>query len=144
MKAFFHVKCKPHKWQAQQGVALIELALILPLFLSLTFSVITYGLALYNQAVITNASREAARAGVMFTVPAASDADIVATALDYCAKNLVTLSGASTPQVQLDYADGRKPGDPLTVSILYPYTGLAFAPGPTSFLLRARATMRFE
>lgn len=144
MRAFFHVTFKVSNPKAQQGLALIELALVLPFFLSLVFGVITYGLALYNQAVITNASREAARAGVMFTVPAASDADIVATALDYCAENLVTLSEPSTPEVQLDYAEGRKPGDPLTVNIHYAYTGLAFAPGPTSLLLHARATMRFE
>ncbi len=144
MKAVFHVRCKQHKSQAQQGLALIELALVLPFFLSLIFAVITYGLALYNQAIITNASREAARAGVMFTVPAASDAEIVATALDYCAKNLVTLSSTRVPEVQLDYASGRKPGDPLTVSIRYSYTGLSFALGTTSLLLHARSTMRFE
>lgn len=144
MRAIFHVTFKARHQKAQQGVVLIELALVLPLFLALTFGVITYGLALYNQAIITNASREAARAGVMFTVPAASDAEIIETALSYCAENLVTLSGSTVPQVHVDYAAGRKPGDPLTVRISYAYTGLAFAPGPTSLLLQARATMRFE
>ncbi len=128
----------------QRGMAVLELAIILPFFLALIFGGISYGIALYNQAVITNASREAARTGVVFKVPVASDSEIIQTALDYCEHNLVTFGAAATPQVHVDYSSGRQSGAPLTVSIEYAFKGIAlgtlFNPGT----LNARATMSFE
>ena len=43
-----------------------ELAIILPLLLIVLFGIIEFGLILYDKAVITNSSREGARAGVVF------------------------------------------------------------------------------
>jgi Flp pilus assembly protein TadG len=51
--------------QALQGAAVIEFALILPLLLLLLIGGIDMSLALYDKAVITNASREGARAGIV-------------------------------------------------------------------------------
>ena len=47
----------------QKGSVVVEFALIFPLLLFIVFSIIECSLALYDKAVITNASREAARAG---------------------------------------------------------------------------------
>lgn len=43
----------------------MEFALIFPLLLFIVFGVIEFGTALYDKSVVTNASREAARAGVV-------------------------------------------------------------------------------
>lgn len=127
-----------------KGLALIEMALVLPFFLMLAFATITYGLALYNQAVITNASREAARAGIAFRVPAPSHEDITQTALAYCQEHLITFGGQVAPEVVIEEPAGRLPGEPLRVTVSYAYTGLALlnvvSPGP----LTATATMIFE
>ena len=46
----------------QRGAAVVEFALILPILLILLVGTIDASLALYDKAVITNASREGARA----------------------------------------------------------------------------------
>jgi Flp pilus assembly protein TadG len=43
------------------GAALVEFAIITPLLFVLLFGIIEFGIVLYDQAVITNASREGAR-----------------------------------------------------------------------------------
>ena len=52
--------------RCQQGASAVEFALVLPLLLLLTFGIIEFGILLYDKAVITNASREGARAGIVF------------------------------------------------------------------------------
>lgn len=54
-----------------KGAAAIEFALIAPLLFVLLFGIIEFGAVLYNQAIITNASREGARyAATFYTNPA--------------------------------------------------------------------------
>lgn len=45
----------------RDGQALVEFALVIPLFLLALFSIITLGLAIFYQAELTNAARQAAR-----------------------------------------------------------------------------------
>ena len=47
----------------QNGAALVEFAIVLPVLLMLIFEMIEFSLLLYDKAMITNASREGARAG---------------------------------------------------------------------------------
>lgn len=129
---------------AQAGSSTIELAFILPLLLGIVFASINFGVALYNQAVITNASREAARLGVAFRVPAPSNAEIAAVATSYCQHNLVTFGQAVTPQVNVTTTTSRLPGDPLTVTITYAYKGIASLNFGSPGTLSARTTMTFE
>ncbi len=54
-----------------RGAAMVELAIIAPLLFILLFAIIEVGAVLYNQAVVTNASREGARyAATYYTNPA--------------------------------------------------------------------------
>lgn len=138
-----------HFWRGsrrslQAGVAIIETALVLPFFLLLTFLLINFGVGLYNQAVLTNASREAARKGVVFRVPAPTYDDIRDTALAYCQNHLVTFGADATPQVEIDEPGGRMPGEPLQVTVRYAYQGIqvldAISPGG----LAATTTMIYE
>ncbi len=50
----------------ESGVSAIEFAILLPFLVLLTFGIIEFGILLYNQQVITNASREGARHGIKY------------------------------------------------------------------------------
>lgn len=51
----------------------MEFALVLPVLLLILFGIIEFGLVMFDQAVITNASREGARAGIVLKTPSLSD-----------------------------------------------------------------------
>jgi len=55
-----------------KGAAMVELAIILPIMLLVLFGIIELGLIMYNKAVITNASREGARTGIVYRANAAT------------------------------------------------------------------------
>ncbi|MCY1443073.1 TadE-like protein [compost metagenome] len=60
----------------QQGLAAIELSLVLPVLFLILFLIMEFSIALYNKAIITNASREAARAGIVLKSPKLTTAQI--------------------------------------------------------------------
>ena len=64
------------KLKAQKGAAAIEFAIVLPLFIVLTFGIIEFGVIMYNKAILTNASREGARFGILFNKPVHTTAQI--------------------------------------------------------------------
>lgn len=74
----------------QNGVALVEFGLILPLLILLIFGIIEFSLLLYNQQVITNASREGARAGVIVRVPRVTNQEIIDQVKSYARSHLIT------------------------------------------------------
>ena len=52
------------KFTNQRGAAAVEFAIVLPILLLLFAGVTEFGIMYYNKQVLTNASREGARAGV--------------------------------------------------------------------------------
>jgi Flp pilus assembly protein TadG len=146
----------------QEGAAAVEFAIILPLLVVLVFGIIEFGLLLYNQQVITNASREGARAGIVQDTPRVPLAAIQGVVQTYTSTHLVTFtSGVVNAQTDLldpagNVNNGRictAFGDDLIVRVRYPYTFLVFsnairlvAPstlGPT-LTLTAQTVMRCE
>ena len=132
----------------QKGSVVVEFALIFPLLLFIVFSIIECSLALYDKAVITNASREAARAGIVLRTPKLTKTQIANVALDYCQHNLISFAQNALPTVQVNDNDTTTFGTPLSVSVSYVYTGLGFGQlinalaGPIT--LRATTTMNNE
>jgi Flp pilus assembly protein TadG len=57
------------KWKDDRGATIVEFAIVLPLVLLLIFGIIDFGLLIYNKQILTNASREGARAGVQQAAP---------------------------------------------------------------------------
>jgi Flp pilus assembly protein TadG len=61
-----------------RGQALVEFAIVLPVFLLVLFGLIEFGYMLYSQMTVSNAAREAARAAVVdpdaCTIPQLADA----------------------------------------------------------------------
>ncbi len=111
----------PH---AQQGAAAVEFALILPILLLVFFGIAELSLALYNKAILTNASREGARAGIVLSSPKMNDAQISAVVLNYTNGALISLGAATAPTVTVVQSSPAGFPNPLRVTVSYTYKGL--------------------
>ncbi|MBU0517106.1 MAG: pilus assembly protein [Proteobacteria bacterium] len=100
----------------ERGVAAVEFALILPLLLILMFGIVEFGLAWYSKQVVTNASREGARAGIVWQEPKMSDSEITAVVQNY-----LTQSGFTQPVTVTVTGAGGPSGDPLSVRVSHNY-----------------------
>ncbi len=108
----------------RRGQALVEFAILLPLLLLLLIGIVEFGLLLYNQQVITNASREGARYGIVSRTPRRSIGEIAAVVTAYSSDHLVTFgAGTPTTDVQPDPSvlPGPVFGDDLRVEVAFPY-----------------------
>jgi Flp pilus assembly protein TadG len=146
----------------REGQSLVEFALVLPLLIILVFGIIDFSIGLYDKAVITNASREGARAGVMYysnpttlqPLDSVGLQSAVTTVVGiYCSTNLVTFGAAATPSVTFPL--GLPTPDPvtgysgltLTVTVTYKYAYSvipSFIPGLSNPTLTATTKMRME
>jgi Flp pilus assembly protein TadG len=115
----------------EDGAAAVEFALVLPILIVLVFGIIEFGLALYNKEVITNASREGARAGIVQATPRPTTTYIEGVAKDYLKMAAWDESNASV-SVTIDPDPPGTPGacgsypnpslQPLKVKVDYPYS----------------------
>ena len=80
--------------RSQDGGALVEFAVVLPLLLLILFGFIESGILIYNKQVVTNASREVARAAIN-PLPLLSPANVVAAATPY--NSLLIRFGTTDP-----------------------------------------------
>jgi Flp pilus assembly protein TadG len=153
----------------QRGAQAVEFALVLPFFLVLLMLTVDLGFLMLNKAVITNASREAARAGSLLTATAWSPSDVAAVACNYAKSAListsqgsrtVSCSGTADPVIVVSNLNGNlspKMGDPIRVQMTYAYQGLLKSLWGTSqgqtpgsqtlesvWTLTATSTMRHE
>jgi Flp pilus assembly protein TadG len=140
------MKVKPSmsRYKQQWGSATVEMAIILPLLLLLVFGIAEFGIALYRQEVLTNASREGARAGIVLSTPAVTTAQIQNAVTNY-----LTSAGwnAALATVTATGAGGAF-GTPVTVTVTYdtPFSVLSgLVPGiPATKTLTAQTVMRHE
>jgi hypothetical protein len=136
-----------------RGASAVEFALVLPLLIVILFGIIEFGLLMYNQAVITNASREGARAGIVFS-PRPDVPAIEQVVRNYADAHVVSFpKGVTYPNVPNACTTF---GEDLTVDVSYPHHFLVFSglvgllgPGgsgsiPGTITLTARAVMRCE
>ncbi len=125
-------------------MAAIEFAIVLPVLVSLLFGSIEFSLLLYNQQIITNASREGARFGIVEGAPRKSEDQIKATVVNYSAGHLVTFGAAIPLSVEVTGAGGSF-GEDLTVRVTYNYgflylSNLGFSP----IDLKSQTVMKME
>ncbi len=125
----------------------MEFALILPLLLFVLFAIIEFSIAMYDKAVITNASREGARMGIVSQNPRPDAATITATVNTYAATNLISF-GPATPSTTVTGAPCAAPGGYITVSVAYTYNFFVLPNFMTSLtgplVLNGAAVMRCE
>lgn len=137
----------------QRGAAAVEFAIVCSLLFLLVFGIIEFGIMLYDKAMLTNASREGARAGIVWAPDrdATSVTSLVTAAVDLYTPNLINFGAAPAISTNVDLA-GVAPGQSLTVNLEYEYSFLVFdalsglfgaGVGPT-VNLTAQTVMRME
>lgn len=132
----------------QRGVAAVEFALILFPLVLLIFGTIEFSTLLYDKAMITNASREGARAGIVYSYPdRIADGEIVNVVNTYCSNHMISLGGDSSVSTTISRS-GNASGDDLTVSVSYVYNFLVLpsfmATLSDGLNLQAETVMRLE
>ena len=129
----------------QKGVAVLEFSIILPFLVLLVFGTIDFGVMFYNKQVITNASREGARAGIT----GIGNTEVKQIVWDYCNSKLINLNGSNDLQAAGDVVvtpednpDGTKD---LSVAVSFDYK-LLFSKliGFTDTTISAHTIMRME
>jgi Flp pilus assembly protein TadG len=136
----------------QAGAAAIEFALVLPLLIILAFGIIEFSILFYDKAMITNASREGARVGIVDDSGYPDDSAIKTSVKDYVHNHLISLGQPSNDELTDDDIAITRPieasGASLTVTVSYDYHFLvlpefiATLTGPIN--LSATTVMRME
>lgn len=141
----------------QKGTAVVEFAIVLPMLVLLLFGIIEFSLLFYNKAMITNASREGARAGIVYDQDLVNgvnhpiDSKIETVVDNYLGSNLITFGGG-TPSTIIT-REGDASGNALTITVTYPYdflvipgiiVGLFNGSMNPSLTLQAVTLMRME
>jgi Flp pilus assembly protein TadG len=138
-----------------RGASAVEFAIILPLLVLLVFGIIELSFLLYDQAMITNASREGARAGIVYRNPAVTDTEISSVVNKYLSTHLITFGGKRSPSSDpvtgatvFVMRSGYSPGSELRVSVGYTYSFLVLPHFSLSFgrgiNMSAETVMRME
>ncbi|WP_345093297.1 TadE/TadG family type IV pilus assembly protein [Bremerella cremea] len=127
----------------RSGAAVVEFAIVAPLFFLLIFGMIEYGRMVMVQQVITNASREGARRAVL---DGATTAEVVSAVNGFLDSAAVDSSGA---QVTLspDPPENAGFGGAVSVTVRIPFAKVSWLPSPMylgATTLEAKTTMRRE
>ena len=132
--------CRSYR-KKRRGAAAVEFAVVAPVFLLLVFGMIEYGRMVMVQQVITNASREGARVGVLDGSTNQSVQDIVNQYLTSGSISGATVTVTPTNPEDADF------GDPVTVSVDIPFSQVSWLPSPMYLggtTLSATTVMRRE
>jgi Flp pilus assembly protein TadG len=126
-------------FKSEKGVSAVEFALIAPLLFVLTFGIIEFSLLLFDKAVVTNASREGARAAIVFHTDSTGKYEPISETVvrevvkNYTDKYLISLGGAGVLDTSIAYtakeggpATAGESGGDVLVTVTYPYTFLVF------------------
>jgi Flp pilus assembly protein TadG len=120
---------------------MVEFAVVAPLFFLLIFAMVEVGRMMMVQQILTNASREGARRGILEQSTAA---EVHSTVVGYLADT--SISGATVTVSPNSFSQvGR--GDLVTVSISVPFADVSWLPGPGLFgetILSGQCVMRGE
>lgn len=145
---------KRHPGRARRkGAALVEAAVVLPIFVLLTLAVIEFGRGMMVAQLITTGARLGARDGI---IEGNANADVIATVKEWVAgstnvtKDDVTVSVVLTPHPSNSTTGteilNAEAGDLVTVSVSIPFDKVSF--GVSKFLkgksVSGEATMRHE
>jgi Flp pilus assembly protein TadG len=127
--------------RARRGASAVEFAVVAPVFFLLVFGMIEYGRMVMVQQVLTNASREGARVGI---VDNATYNDVQSAVNSYLTS--ARISGATTtcnpnPPTNAGY------GAPVTVTVSVAFSQVSWLPSPmflSGTTMSATSVMRRE
>ncbi len=128
--------------RSESGAWAVAFALLLPVIMMILFGITEFGLALYRQTILTNASREGARLRIVQSIPAITNGQI-----DAAINNYLTAAGIPPGNVTRTIVAGGITGTPVQITLTLPYT-FSVLPGLASITptinLVARTEMRHE
>lgn len=137
----------------RQGAAMVEMALVLPIFMMVSLGIIEFGRAMMVSNMVTNAAREGARAAV---VDGSSNAQVQQIVVDFLVTSLgiqsssvnVTITvtpatGNPNPANQCSSAHTR---DLIQLEVRVPYSAVAMIPADylQGVQLFGRSAMKHE
>lgn len=117
----------------QKGAQAVEFALVLPFLVLVVLAVLDFAFLAYNKAVITNASREAARRGTVLTAAVWDTDEISQVACDYARGALInvgptaitaTCDSTAGPTITVTPAAAPAFNTPVTVTVSYVSRGI--------------------
>lgn len=111
--------------ESRRGAAIVEFALIAPLFLSIIAGIIELGRAIEVVQLLTNASREGARVG---SFDSTKQSSTITTAVNAYLSN-VGISGATTT-VSPNPPSAASNGQSITVTVSIPFSKVTWLPTP--------------
>jgi len=125
----------------RRGTAVVEFAVVAPLFITLVFGMIEYGRMVMVQQLLTNASREGARMGVLDGATTAAVQSSVTSYLTNASISGATVTVSPNPPSSAGY------GAPVTVTVSIPFSQVSWIPTPmflSGKTLTASSVMRRE
>jgi Flp pilus assembly protein TadG len=102
----------------QQGQTMTEFALVLPIFVTLLFAIIQFGIAFNNYVTLTDAARAGARKGAVSRF----DSDPAATCQNFVKASAGDLTPGSITVTCSASGGSWSPGNDVTVDAQYPYS----------------------
>lgn len=138
---------------ARRGAALVEMALVLPVFMMVLLGIIEFGRALWVANMVTNAAREATRMAVL---DGSTNADVTQTAKDFLASTLSVGGTDVSVAIAITPADGNpnpagecanaNTRDLIDITITVPFDKVSLIPGDylAGKNLVGRSAMRHE
>lgn len=107
---------------------MVELVLVLWILFIVLFAIGELGIALYDKAVLTNATREGARAGIIAQDPRVTDGAIKEVIKHYATSHLITFGADILGDEDITITrEGFSFGSDLTVSVNYRYDFLVIS-----------------
>lgn len=128
-----------------RGVAATEFALLLPVLLLILFGTMEFGMMMYGREVVTNATREGARYGIVAQTPPVTSGEMITQATNY-----LTGTGVNSASVTFSVpACCGATGTPVTLAATYRYPWLIpYIPTmlgvPSPLPIAITTTMRHE
>lgn len=125
------------KLARQDGVAMTEFALVLPVFMLIVAGVLAFGRVFFYWISANHTANETARWAAVDRNPYAP------TTLKSHARNSVTTEFANNAVVCITLPDGAAVGKPVTVTVEAPFSFVPFLDIGT-LMIRGSSTMRIE
>lgn len=147
------MKSVPGIQDRRRGTAMVEMALVLPVFLMLVLGIIEFGRALTVMNLVTNAAREGAR---MAVIDGTTNSDVTTAVSTFLNQAIGKSASSATTTITVTAATGNPdpanqvgsalPRDLVTVKVQIPFNSVALIPGKylTGKQLSGVSSMRHE
>ena len=139
--------------ETRRGTALVEMALVLPIFMLVTLGIIEFGRAMMIGQLVTNAAREGARLGI---IDGSTNADVTNSIQQFLLESANIQAADLNISITVTPADGNpdpgnevgtaRPRDLVSVYVAVPFDKVSYISGNylSGKTLSGRCAMRHE